>query len=300
MSTCILNWSRDRGFELDLDAEDDEVALRLSSVAVPADGTDELMAGVSLDRLEILFKAHVDVGGEPGQLVEAVVRMSDAATLVFSARIEDMDSGEMIDFQSTHTVRLPKGVPASGGPRPQAQTEDDLDWEDEHTLEKMIVSAPETASDVPKPTPMDFDDDSDDAPAPKTPPRGLQALLKALVEVDDPEAPMHAPTEPEVDIAAILGKAAGKAAAPVPQGNQVVTAESSARAFLDLLVDRDGLEIEEGHDLDELVAGAANILEQKGSPERKAHRLSEWLLAQPAVADLFIDDDDLADILSQW
>lgn len=296
MSTCSLNWSSDRGFELDLEAEDDEVALRLSAVAVPADGTEELMAGVALDRLEILFKAHVDVGGEPGQLVEAVVRMADAATLVFSARIEDMDSGEIIDFASTHAVKLPRGVPASGGPRPQVQTEDDLDWEDEHTLEKMIVAAPETASDVPKPTPIDFDDDEEPAPSTKTPPRGLQALLKALVDVDDPEAPMHAPTEPEVDIAAILGKAA----APVPQGDQVVTPESSARSFLDLLVDRDGLEIEEGHDLDELVSGTANILEQKGSPERKAHRLSEWLLAQPAVADLFVDDEELADILSQW
>ena len=64
--SLTLNWTSDRGFELDLEATDGDISLRLGPVPVPADGTGTLRAGVELDRLEILFKALVDVGGAPG------------------------------------------------------------------------------------------------------------------------------------------------------------------------------------------------------------------------------------------
>lgn len=297
MSMCILNWYSDRGFELDLDAEDEDIALRLAAVAVPADGTGELQAGVELDRLEILFKAHVDVSGEPGQIVEAKVILSDQSELAFIAKVEDVETGEILDFKSLHKVRLPTGVPESGGPRPRAQSEDELDWEDETTLEKMIVAAPETTrSDLPKPTPLSFDEE-DEEPTEK-PGKGLQALLKALVSVDEPGAPEHAPTEPEVNIAALLG--AAKAAEPPEPEDQAFSPEQSAKGFLELLIARDALEIEDGHELTELIAGTVPILEMRTTPERQASVLSEWLLEQPAVADLFVDDEELGTLLEQW
>lgn len=296
MSVCTLNWTSDRGFELDLEAEEDDVALRLASVAIPADGTVELSRGVSLDRLEILFKAHVDIAGEPGQLVEAEVKLVEGNTLSFTARIEDVETGEVLDFQSSHTIRLPSGVPASGGPRPASQSEDELDWDDETTLEKLIVAAPETSrSDLPKPTPVDFDDDSDEE---EKPGKGLQALLKALVSFDKADAPIHEPTEPEVNIAAILG--AARVQEPTPQHDQQLTPEDDARGFLQVLLDRDALEIEDEHEIDELVSGTVRVLAMRGGPERQAAALSAWLLDQPAVADLFVDDEELAELLSQW
>ena len=122
MSVCILNWTSDRGFELDLEAQDEDVALRLAGVPVPADGTLELSDGVPLDRLEILFKAHVDVAGEPGQIVEAQVKLVAPGTLSFSAKVEDVETGEVLDFKSQHPIKLPSGVPESGGPRPKSQS----------------------------------------------------------------------------------------------------------------------------------------------------------------------------------
>jgi len=284
MQPCTLNWTSDRGFELDLEAVDDDVALRLSGVAVPADGTTELEAGVGLDRLEILFKAHVDISGQPGQLVEATVTLSANSELEFVARIEDVETGELLDFKSRHPVTLPEGVPVSGGTRHLAASEDDLDWEDDTTLEKMIVNAPET-------TGADGAEPSDGEGQ-----RGMAALLRALVSMDDPGAPEHAPTEPEVDIAAVLAQAA---APPEPEDQQVSDADA-ARGLLKLLVEQDGLEIEEGHDLEELVSGTVQVLAMPARPEAQASALASWLLDQPAVADLYVDDEDLAGILEQW
>ena len=44
----------------------------------------------------------------------------------------------------------------------------------------------------------------------------------------------------------------------------------------------------------------ARILAGPAGPERKARSLSKWLMDQPSVAELYVDDDELASILDQW
>jgi hypothetical protein len=79
-----------------------------------------------------------------------------------------------------------------------------------------------------------------------------------------------------------------------------MSAEEEANQFLELLVGREDLEIEEGHAAAELVPGVVEILKQPISPARVAAQLSEWLLDQEQVADLYIDDDSLAELLAEW
>ena len=67
-----------------------------------------------------------------------------------------------------------------------------------------------------------------------------------------------------------------------------------------MLVERDHLELEEDGEITALVEGTQGILALPFSAEVKATRFSEWLLSQPQVADLFIGDDDLAEILETW
>lgn len=297
MSGCYLHWFADRGFALDLDATSDGMGLRLANVPINADGTDELGAGVELDRLEILFKAQVDVDGEPGQLVEAQVQL-EGSQLLFTAKVEDVETGEILDFKSQHAVLLPSGVPASGGPRPETATEDDLDWEDDTTLEKMIMGAPEA-------TPT-----SDQTDPEAVGPGGMQALLKALFEVDkaktegrDPlSLPNEAPAEeapPPVIEEPIIPPTPIPVAPPEPEDQQIGE-DQAARMFLQILVEQEGLEMEEDATLDALVSGTATILASRGGPDIQAARLSEWLLEQDAVADLFLADEDLAQLLEQW
>ena len=88
--------------------------------------------------------------------------------------------------------------------------------------------------------------------------------------------------------------------APADPADQSLSAEGEAKSLLDLLVRGDHLELEDDHDTAELAAGAAEFLSLPVSAETKASHLSEWLLDQPAVADLYIGDDDLAQILTQW
>ena len=123
-------------------------------------------------------------------------------------------------------------------------------------------------------------------------------LLRALVSLDDPAAPELAPTVPEVDIAAVLAHAA--TAAPAEPEDQQVSDRDAARGLLNLLIEREGLEIEEGHELEELVPGTVSVLAMPARPEAQASALASWLLDQPAVADLYVDDEDLAGILEQW
>ena len=61
-----------------------------------------------------------------------------------------------------------------------------------------------------------------------------------------------------------------------------------------------GLELEDDAKLDALVGGTATILASRGGPEAQAARLSEWLLDQDSVADLYMADEDLAQLLEQW
>src|SRR5690606_30899791 len=89
---------------------------------------------------------QADVHGEPGQLVEAHVRLVEEdgrEHLELTARIEDVETGGLLSFRAHEPVRVPPGVPARGGPRPKPADEDELDWEDETTLEQLVVNAPE-------------------------------------------------------------------------------------------------------------------------------------------------------------
>ena len=71
MGSAQIRWTSDRGFEVDVEVSDDDVALRLLSVPVPADGTLELEQGVDLDRLDILFKAVVKTYEDPAVRADA-------------------------------------------------------------------------------------------------------------------------------------------------------------------------------------------------------------------------------------
>ena len=282
MQSCTLNWNPERGFELDLDVEADDVTLRMIGVPVPADGTLELSQGVELHRLDVLFKSHVEVDGEPGQVHECTVRLEGQA-LAIEARVEDVETGEIVPVKASVPVRMPAGVPEAGGPKPQPADEDELDWEDETTLEKMVV---EPGDRSPAPAPASGEPSA----------KGLQALLKALVdgpsdeltdEVDlTGEAPLPPPPAPVVDEA--------------EAEDQSMSADREALALIELLVNGDNLELEDDHEAMELTHGVAAVLALPFSAERKAGQLSEWLLEQDAVADLYIGDEDLAEILEQW
>jgi len=303
MDSCTLHWYADRGFELDVDVSTDEMTLRMMAVPVPADGTIELSEGVELDRLEILFKSQVDIEGVPGQVHEATVRLKGDDCLVLTAKLEDVETGDIMPLTRELPLVLPDGVPEQGGPKPQPTNEDDLDWEDETTIEKMVVQPPEVEAVAGASVPP---------PAEPEPPSsaGLQALLKALVEGPDEELTdevevddLPPPVKPlpeglEAGLAAELG-ASAEPAEPEP-GDQSMTAEGEAKSLLDLLIRGEHLELEEGHTSAELAPGAADILGLPISPDNIAPRLSEWILEQPAVADLYIGDEDLAVILSQW
>ena len=65
-------------------------------------------------------------------------------------------------------------------------------------------------------------------------------------------------------------------------------------------MDREALEIEDGHELAELVDGTVDVLAMRVPTEVQAGQLSEWLLEQDAVADLFVDDEELGTLLEQW
>ena len=65
-------------------------------------------------------------------------------------------------------------------------------------------------------------------------------------------------------------------------------------------MEKEALEIEDGHDVSELVAGAAPIVASPKPPGARASALSNWLFSQEAVAELYMDDDTLAGLLEQW
>lgn len=294
MGSAQLRWTADRGFEVDVEVSDDEVALRLLAVPVPADGTLELEQGVDLDRLEILFKASVEIQGEPAQLQDARVRLirDGGDFLEIEAKCEDVETGDTVPWTGRVEVDVPRGVPQSGGPKPEPTSEDDLDWDDDTTLERLVVSGPETPVD-PERTARPRATGGDG------PRSGLQALLKALSSLDDDEdLPSEITEEPSEEL-----PQAAPAPAPEPEpedDDQSMGAVGEARSLLQLLINGDHLELEDDGSIDDLAAGVVEILSLPWSPERKAHRLSEWLLSQDGVADLYIGDDDLAEILERW
>ena len=281
-SSCTLNWYSDRGFELDLESAGDEISVRLVGVPVPADGLGELRSGpVALHSLDILFKAQVDIEQGPGQFQDAAVQLAetdDAAVLILSANIEDVETEEIIPYKIEAPVVVPE-APEAGGPRPSATLEDELDWEDETTLERLVVAAPESTPGA--------------APPKRVQEGGLEALLKALANIDDEEnagpiSTEERPIEPEPE------------PEPEPDGDQTFSADQEARGLLELLIARDALELEENFALSALIPGVVPILAMQVAPMKMAEILSEWLLEQESVADLYVGDEDLAEILEQW
>lgn len=291
-SHARLGWSEKRGFELDLMAEEDGVLVRMAGVPVAADGTDALVAGaVELHRLEILFKADVDIAGVPGQLQEATIQLR-GDKLAFEAKIEDAETGESQGFSSTVPVLVSRAAPKTGGPVAQTVEEEELDWEDENTLEQMFGDVmPMSTSEVRKPEPE---------PGPAG--GGFAALLKALAGAD-PDS--HQPTEE-------VSRGSATARSPAPFENDPLpdldleppspafSVEAEALSFLKLLIDNDHLELAEDHEAEELVTGLAPILALNVGPAAKASTLSNWLLEQDAVEELYMDDESLEELLAQW
>ncbi len=282
-----LNWNPERGFELDLDVEHEGVVLAMSAVPVPADGTLELSGGVELHRLDVLFKSQATVEGEPGQVHECTVTLENDA-LAIDAKVEDVETGEIARVRVSVPVDLPSGVPEKGGPRPEPEDEDELDWEDETTLEKMVIQPGDR---TPGPAPV-----AGQEPGAK----GLQALLRALVEGPELTDEVEIPREPTAEGVAPPEPEPEPQPEPDDAEDQSMTPEGEALGLVQLLVRGENLELEDDVEPRDLVDGLVGILAMPFSAERKASMLSEWLLDQDAVADLFIGDDDLAEILEQW
>lgn len=301
--TVTLTWFADRGFELDLAADLEDIQLRFAAVPVPADGTAELEAGVELNKIDILFKCQAAIDGAPAQLQEATIAVA-GGTLTLSAKLEDVENGLLYPLQAELPCPMPSGVPLVGGPRNQSPDEDDLDWGDETTFEQVAGDVPD-ASLLTDERELDDDyddagfdsDDPEEAPSNGAPgAKGVAALFAALKNLDTDDPGDDEPTEERS-----LPKAP-RAAAP-PQGaagDQKLSEVEEAVGLVQLLVDREELEIEDDHDVDELGPGVAAILRGRGSDEGKAAKLSAWLLEQPAVADLFVDDETLAQLISEW
>lgn len=267
---ATLDWNADRGFVLHLEAESEGVRVVLHEVPVPADGTDELAEGVELDKLEVLFKADADVDGTPGQVLEASLQAGDTE-ITLRAKVEEAESGAITHFVATMPMDLHGNPPVSGGPRPVPQSEDELDWDDETTYEKLFADA------FPKgpPTPKEA---VETAPAD----RGLAALLKALAEPNAPDDEDY-----DEDEAPDLGGAD-------------LTDTADAMELIKLLVESDQLALEEGADLAVLAELVSAVLSGNGDTEARAEALAAALISAPGVEELFADDDDLERLIERW
>ena len=304
-----LRWYPERGFELDLNAVVGEISIVLVAVPVPADGTRELRGDpLELDKLEILFKAQIDVSGAPGQLAEATVQFQgDGASevVVLEAVVEDAESGQTSSIKVSVPVVVPPQAPPSGGPRPKPADEADLDWDDDDTFEAMFKD-PLTQED---PLPVaarpsrEHDDDAGPPPGDTPKPDGFDRLFKALLSADlEPvSSDDAAPPATDSDEAPGPSLLAALLADDPPMDSAAMSDDpADARGLLGFLVEREQLELEPDHEVDELVAGAAPILASPKPPSARAAALSEWLFDQDAVAELYIDDDSLAGLIEQW
>lgn len=306
-----LRWYPDRGFELDLNATLDDVTLALVSVPLPVDGTVELRDGpITLDPLEILFKAQVDLDGVPGQLTAATVELratEHGESIELCAQVEDAETGETQEVTVTAPVVVPAVAPEHGGPRPRPRDESELDWDDDDTIEAYLKD-PLTQED-PLPVAERRRSQSPVPPRPSEPDpegakrqeQGFNRLMQMLMRYDDefdddlgdPESSDESP---------------GRAPSPAspaprktqPRAPQMVSDPADARGLLRYLVDQEQLELEDGAEVEELVAGAAPILASSKSAEARSEALSEWLFTQDSVAELYIDDEALARLIDQW
>ncbi|MFT5459781.1 MAG: hypothetical protein ACI9K2_006296, partial [Myxococcota bacterium] len=208
--------------------------------------------------------------------------------------VEDVETGQLVDVTAPLPVVLPDGVPEAGGPRPPPTDEDSLDWEDEHTLESIVMAAPAP----PEPPAEQVADDGASVSQ-----KGFERLLEAILANPEDEE------EGDSEVAALPNSPTPvPAPAPAPPvadesdeaDDQLMDPDEEAAGLLGVMIAREALELEEDFGLESLIAGTRTILELPTGPERKAVALSEWLLDQPAVADLYIGDDDLAELLAEW
>lgn len=294
-----LRWYPDRGFELDLNASVDDVTLALVAVPLPVDGTRELRAGpVVLDALEILFKAQVDVDGVPGQLVAATVRVQAGASgeeIVLDAEVEDAETGDRRELRVHVAVSVPATAPDAGGPRPRAKDEADLDWDDEDTIEAYFKD-PLTQED---PLPV-AERKRSAAEESKKQERGFNRLMEMLMRDDDELDDLDDLPSDEAEPSDERPPPRRAAPAERPVSITPVADPADARGLLQYLVDQEQLELDDGGTVDELVAGAAQILASARAPESRAQALSAWLFTQDAVAELYVDDDALAELIASW
>ncbi len=278
--TATLSWSSDVGFTLDLSADLEGIRLRFAGVPVPADGTVELGQGVELNKIDILFKCQAVIDGAQAQLQDATITVA-GGELKLEAHLEDVEQGLLYPLEASFPCPLPPGVPERGGVRNLSPEEDELDWGDETTFEAVV-------GDIPDATLLTEEFGEPDPPEEKPAPSGVAALLAALKNLpDDEELPEENDDAPFT-------------APPPDPGDQKMSPQEEARAFLEVLLGRDALEMEEGFDLDVLVPEVSRILRLPTSDTTKAERLSAWLLEQEAVADLYVDDETLAAIVAQW
>ena len=300
-----LRWYPDRGFELDLNAVVDDITLALVAVPLPVDGTSELRGGpMGLDPLEILFKAQVDVDGVPGQLVAATVRVEagpHGEQVVLDAEVEDAETGDRRELTVRAALAVPSSAPEVGGPRPRPKDEADLDWDDEDTIEAYFKDP--LTQDDPLPVAERRRDADGDEPDPKKQERGFNRLMQMLMrdddDVDDLDEPFSEETPSNLDDDLPPRESAGAPRGRVEAADSVPD-PADARGLLRFLVEGGHLELEDDSDLDELLPGAAPILASAKPADARARALSEWLFTQDAVAEVFIDDDALSELIAQW
>ncbi len=74
--------------------------------------------------------------------------------------------------------------------------------------------------------------------------------------------------------------------------------EKELEGLLQHLIAQEQLEVVEGTDLEQLSIRGAEALGELRSAKAKARALSAWLLDQPEVEDLYLDDDELARLIA--
>lgn len=150
----------------------------------------------------------------------------------------------------------------------------------EALLRSLMKSGP------PEPASGDFDEPDDAA---------LAALEQEEHDDDDGEDAGDDSGISSALLAALLGGGADDEEDDSP-GDDIEHAVN----FLQILVNREGLALEPGFTVKDLAAGAAPILMSQAPAERMASQLSNWLLSQDSVEELYIDDESLESLLEQW
>lgn len=86
--------------------------------------------------------------------------------------------------------------------------------------------------------------------------------------------------------------------AVLDQISVLTPAERELKAIIKQLIGQEQLEVGEGADLDQLAMRLAEVLAEVRTAKAKARQMSEWLLEQDEVEDLFVDDEELARIIA--